>query len=142
MDVETAPLKQRTCMKCGYLGETNHTLCPKCNRLLQTVTSVRVRGALLIMCGLFLIAFIGYISIWAAGLVFDPVQNGAKFTGTKDQLMVMFVLFGSLIVFGLISLATGLWQLIFGKRNRYLVWIMLGITGVLVIIGVLVKMYF
>jgi hypothetical protein len=50
--------------------------------------------------------------------------------------MGIAALFGALILFGLISAITGLWQLAVGRRNKYLVWLGLGL-GVLLYAGAL-----
>ena len=43
---------------------------------------------------------------------------------------------GALILFGLISAITGIWQLAIGRRNKYLVWFGLGL-GILLYAGAL-----
>ncbi len=76
----------------------------------------------------------GYITLWMVNLLSNPTQNGGKFTGTQEQLMMIFALFGALIMFGFISLLTGLWQLILGWRNRLFTWSVVGL-GVLLFVG-------
>jgi len=47
----------------------------------------------------------------------------------------MFGIFALVFFFGFTAFVAGLWQVIFGKRNLWLVWIMLGWGAILVFIG-------
>jgi hypothetical protein len=79
----------------------------------------------------------GLITFWAVDLIRhnnDP--NGAsRFTGTEQQMYLMFGVFAFVMLFGLAALTAGLWQLIFGRRNMILVWIVLGLGAIFVVGG-------
>jgi hypothetical protein len=49
-------------------------------------------------------------------------------------MMVMFGIFGAVLLFGFSSLLTGIWHAITGRRNLQLIWIMLGL-GIALFIG-------
>ncbi|MEO7540267.1 MAG: hypothetical protein ABIV21_09575 [Pyrinomonadaceae bacterium] len=134
MDQANTSIKQRSCFKCGYFGETVETTCPQCNRGLQTSSSIRLRGVLMVLCGTFLIGMMGYISLWALTAVDSTSPVGARFTGTQQEKMLIFALFAVLIIFGLVSFAGGIWQIIAGRRSKAVVWIGLAL-GLLVAIG-------
>ena len=89
----------------------------------------------MLFMGGFLIAFMGYISIWVSKAVFHPsTTNGAKFTGDSNQLAMIAGIFGFIFLFGFIAVIAGLWQLVFGKRNVILVWTIIAL-GIIFIIG-------
>ena len=131
---QPAVRKERVCFKCGYHAETVDTICPQCKRTLQTSSSIRVRGVLMVLCGIILIGMMGYISLWALTAVDSTTQGGSRFTGTQQEKMLIFGLFGVLLVFGFVSFAGGIWQVIFGRRSKAIVWIGLAL-GLLIAIG-------
>jgi len=113
---------QRSCYKCGFHAETEETVCPQCKRTLHTATATRIRGVLLAILGASLTAFMAYLLLWALAAFRATDPTGAKFTGDEQQKIVILSLFGVLIAFGLASFATGLWQLVFGRRSKAFVW--------------------
>lgn len=83
----------------------------------------------MLLCGGFLISIMGYITFWTVAAMNSTTPNGAKFNGTREQLLMILGLFGLLILFGLASLLNGIWQLAFGQRNRLFVWIIVGLAA-------------
>jgi hypothetical protein len=81
-----------------------------------------------------LTGMMGYISLWAFNVFDNDAPGQARFTGTQQEKQIIISLFAVLILFGVMSFVTGLWQLIFGRRNKLFVWAVLGL-GVLVAIG-------
>jgi hypothetical protein len=117
MDPQTPSIKRRSCFKCGFEAETAEKICPQCGRMLRTSTSIRIRGALMVTCGVILMGLMGYILIWTL----DATAQ-SRFAGTQQQLMAMLGLFGLIIFFGLFSFVTGLLMLIQGRRNKMVAW--------------------
>src|SRR3954464_8207287 len=79
MDAQNTLAKQRSCYKCGYQAETAEKKCPRCSRPLQTSSSIRIRGLLLVLCGLVLMVIMGYVSIWAVGVFNNSTPGGPNF---------------------------------------------------------------
>jgi MFS family permease len=102
--------------------------------MLHTVVATRIRGLLMMLCGVFLMAMIGYISIWMLDVIYDPGSSKAQFTGTRQEKLGIFALFAGIIIFGLGSFLTGAWQAAFGRRNKTLSWIVVGL-GILIFVG-------
>ena len=128
------PIKRRVCYKCGFDAETENIFCPRCRRRLQTSSSIRIRGLLLVLCGVIIIGIMSYIWIWTMGVFANAAPGGARFTGTQDQKLSIIGLFASLLLFGFVSFAAGMWQLILGTRNRIFVWAVVGVS-ILIAIG-------
>ena len=101
---------------------------------MQTSVEIRVRGFLMVVLGGCLVAFMGYISLWMLTPAGDGGPGHSRFTGTHEQMLMIAGLFGLIIVLGLISFITGLWQLILGRRNRLFVRAIVGL-GILFFIG-------
>lgn len=86
--------------------------------------------------GGFLVAVIGVI--WIATI--NMIQNSnnpnatSRFTGSHEQIMAMFTIFGVVMSIGVAAFLAGLWQLIFGRRSLVLIYIML-MLGVIFMIA-------
>ncbi len=135
-------IKRRNCFKCGYEGDIAETRCPKCGKPLKTVKQIRILGGILVFLGAFLILFVGAISVFVWSLVNKASTDGHKsFTGTRSDLVLIFGAFAFIILFGVVGLIAGLWQLIFGRRNKILVWVILGLGFIFVIGGILISVF-
>lgn len=120
------PIKHRSCYKCKTEIETAEAKCARCGRRLRSRTEIRTLGALMIFLGSFLIIFMGYISLWMYNVILHPeTANGAKFTGDNNELLLIAAVFGFVFLFSLVAVINGFWQLIFGRRNMILVWIII-----------------
>jgi hypothetical protein len=118
---------RRTCAKCGYFHETFEENCPDCGKPLQKVSTIRALGVLLVVVGTSLLGFMTWLSLWAYGTIANHSDSGSHFNGTaKDALFMIFV-FGLVIAISLGATAGGLWQIIFGKRNKLIVFAVIGL---------------
>ncbi len=137
-------LEHRICFKCKWEGETAGKLCPRCHKRTQTRAFIRATGAALVALGGVLILIMGAITIAVIGLIQQSGKpgSGARFTGTKEQMLLMFGIFGFVLLFGIVAVIAGLWQLIFGHRNMVLVYFILALGILFMIGGSLVQMFF
>ncbi len=87
----------------------------------------------MVVAGLLLTGLMGYLLIWAWAAFSNTGSSGARFTGTDQEKLLIIGLFSILILFGIFSLATGSWQLIFGRRNNVLSWVVIGIGIILAV---------
>jgi hypothetical protein len=144
MNSALANTRRRTCLKCGFIGDTTEAKCPACGGLMRATSTIRILGVVMIALGGFLITTMAVISLWAYNLIQQSSAPGtsARFTGTKNQMLMMFGVFGLVTLFGVVALVTGLWQLIFGKRNKLLTWVVLGLGAVFVIGGLAFNTFF
>ncbi len=109
-------------------------ICPNCGKRMRTPRTVRAAGWVLLVCGLFLVGLMSYLWAALAPLMAHPgnTAEGATFTGTAQQAQTIFIVFGAVIVFGLGSIAYGLWMIITGRRSIAMM------IGVLVLAAVLI----
>lgn len=84
---------------------------------------------LMVVMGVIMIFFIGL-----AGTAGKKNVSGPRFSGTKNDLFLVFMILGFVFFFGVVSFVAGLWQLIFGRRNMILIWVILGL-GVVFLVG-------
>jgi MFS family permease len=126
----------RRCSKCGYETMEVVSKCPQCGRKLLSAGQVRRLGWAQLILGLFLVGLMGTITFNLAPSMLRPgaSQSGTRFTGTPEQAQLILGLFGLVIVFGLTGIVNGLWQIITGRRNKWILVIIL-VLAVLLIVG-------
>ena len=131
---------QRVCyaLRCGFTSDEPIDVCPKCGRKMRSSNSVRVYGVLQLILGLFLVVFMGVITLYLLPMMMRPGETtggGSKFTGTSQQAIVILSLFGLIIAFGFGSTLAGLWQVVTARRNKWIIWSVLGLSIVLWIVA-------
>lgn len=137
MEQTAGPAKRRYCLKCGYDAETAAVNCPQCHRRLRTTTETRIAGLFQTFGGVLLLGLMGFIAYWMLGIVREGAKTGhSRFTGTQEQLMIIFGIIGVVILFGFVSVITGAWQLIFGRRNKVFTWLA-ALFGIVLLAGAL-----
>lgn len=124
--------KLRVCYKCSFEANTSETKCPRCGRILRTQTKIKTLGALITFLGTFISAMMAYILFFVYGSI-NHSSESLKFTGTETQAFYIYAILGLTLTAGIFFVFTGLWQIVFGRRNRILVW-----TSLLIILAVVV----
>lgn len=107
---------------------------------IKSPATLRALGVVLVVLGGALMAGMVVLSWIMYGVInnTDP-RASTKFNGSESDMLFMFAIFGLVFFIGLTSFVAGLWQIIFGKRNLVLVWIMLGLGGIFFIVGTAVR---
>ena len=107
----------------------------------QSPTTIRVLGGVLTLIGMMLVAGMGTLMIWMNNLM-NNGSSTTKWTGSQDQKTITFLILGSVMAFGFSALLAGIWQLLTGTRSKKLVWLMIGLWGILMISTWVVQIYF
>ena len=131
----------RICYKCDFETREAVDRCPRCGfKRVLTPTSIRVLGGVLVGIGLFLVLFMGAISILVAGIVANSNDPNAtsRFEGGTKELAIIFGLFGLIIAFGATSAVAGVMQLVRGRRSKMMVRVILGIFIALIVVAELI----
>src|SRR5947209_8417798 len=121
------PAVSRECFKCKFKGETTATACPNCGRKLYGPREIRGRGIVQVASGGFLVVFMGAIAIFVASMLAGGMRDPANAKKIQEQaglLLVIYAVFGMVIIFGLHGLVMGIYQIATGRRNKVLIWIM------------------
>lgn len=100
-------------------------------------------GWVLVVLGTVLVVFMGGLGIILGGIIAGTNQPGStsRFTGGPEVVLFIVVIFGLVILFGLVSMATGAWQIWYGKPNTMLRVIMIVVAGLLFLIGSTVSFF-
>ena len=127
---------QLSCSKCSFTATDIVIRCPECGSWMRQAQGIRRRGWVLIFLGLVLVGMMGTITFLVAPTMLSGgASAGARFTGTPEQATLILGLFGIVIVFGLTCIASGLWQIVTGRRNIWIVVLILGLTFLLIVAG-------
>jgi magnesium-transporting ATPase (P-type) len=131
----------RMCYRCDYTTTNEVEQCPQCGQKLRTATTVRRLGWLLFILGLFLTAFMGYITYVVTGIVAhsDEPSATSRFTGGSEMLLFMYGIFGFVILFGVVAMAAGAYQIKTGRRNKKLAYVIIGLGIIFLLIGWVVR---
>jgi hypothetical protein len=83
---------------------------------------IRILGGLILLIGLLLSGGMIYLIVWSATTIMHTDDPGAssRFSGTAGDALVIFAIFSLVLIFGVGCCVTGIWQLVYGKRNRTL----------------------
>ncbi len=129
------------CPKCDFETAESLAKCPNCGRTLQSVKKVRILGWLLVILGSGLVVFMGGLGLVLGNIIAKTGQPGrtTRFTGGPEDVMLIIGVFGLVIAFGLASIAGGVWQIWYGKRNNKVMVLMFVVAGILWVIGSAVR---
>lgn len=96
----------------------------------------------MMLCGVFLFAIVGYISIWMLDVIYNTGPGKAQFTGTDQEKYGILALFAAILIFGVGSFLAGSWQAALGRRNKTLSWILVGFGALIYVGGGLIAVYY
>jgi hypothetical protein len=131
---------QLSCSKCNYAASDDVANCPQCGSWMPRAQGIRRRGWVLIVIGFLLVAMMGTITFRVAPTMLSGgASGGVRFTGTPEQAILILGLFGLVMVFGLTAIASGVWQIVTGRRNIWIVVLILGLTFLLIVAGAAVR---
>jgi len=101
---------------------------------MRTPRTVRARVLLLLAFCFCRAGWMSYLWIVRAPAMAHPgdLTGGTTFTGTAEQARTILTVFAAVIVFGLGSIAYGLWMIVTGRRSIAMM------IGVLVLAAVLI----
>ena len=131
----------QTCPQCQSQAQSWVDNCPQCGLLLSRPSRVRALGWALMVIGTGLVAGMAYLIIVIARIIAqsDDPNATSRFTGTPMQALMVYAILGLVLVFGVVSVVAGAWQVRYGTRNPWLVKLVLGLAAIFVSLGVLIQ---
>lgn len=128
----------RVCPKCNEIVNTSETVCINCGRKMMPASRIRMLGWLSFGCGVFLVGLMSWLSFWIYNAITRSGEPGqGTFRGGPEVIAFIIVVFGLVLTFGLFAIITGLWQIIYGKRNKVLTFIVMILGIAFIGIGLL-----
>lgn len=127
----------RTCYRCFYETEQPLELCPNCGYQLRTARQVRKLGWGLVVTGAFLVLGMGVLAFLMIRIMTG--QTADRFTGGAVEAVFIFGVVYLVAMFGGVAVLEGVWQLRYGRRNRKLSMLVLGLGIMFFILGLVVN---
>lgn len=125
------------CERCRF--ETAEPLgnCPTCGKALRKTSTVRALGWVLVVLGGLLSAFMAWLVVFFTRLIAHADEPGAttRFTGTASDITFAYSVFGVVLALGLTFVLAGAWQIVYGRRNKKLVFVALALAAVFYAFG-------
>lgn len=117
--------EQSTCLSplCGITVEGSHRKCPQCGWAMRNAGNIRVRGWVLLACGLILLVLMGSITWAMLPTLLYPERAHAEgtYTGTPEQARTFLNLFLLVLLFGALATVNALYMIGTGRQNRWFV---------------------
>lgn len=122
-----AKIVRKSCYKCADIRETSAEKCAECGKYLESVLRIRITGAIQIILGGGLLLLMSWLAVWMLN-----ENSNNHFHGDKSDAAFIIFVFGLVAAIGFGTFGAGLWQIVFGKRNKLLMYgmIVLGIAFV------------
>lgn len=125
------------CNRCAT--ETDEPLgnCPRCGRRLHKTSTIRGLGWVLLVLGGGLTAFMAWLTLTISRIVKHSGEPGAttRFNGDASDALLIYAVLGLVLTLGLTFVAAGVWQIIFGRRNKKIVFVALALAAILYAFG-------
>ncbi|MET0649580.1 MAG: hypothetical protein ABW208_23460 [Pyrinomonadaceae bacterium] len=129
------------CNRCG--DETDEPLgnCPRCGRRLHKTSTIRGLGLALVVLGGGLTAFMAWLTLTISRIIEHSDEPGAtsRFTGDASDARLIYAIFGLVLALGLTFVVAGIWQLVYGRRNKKIIFVALILVVVLYAFGWFVR---
>src|SRR6266542_743362 len=132
---------QLSCSKCDFKPADKATKCPQCGGWIRRAQRIRRLGIVAVVLGVFLVGMMAVITAVVAPIMLSAGSetNGAKFEGTPEQGLLILGLFGVIFVFGLVAIASGIFQIVTGRRSLVIVVIVIALAAVLYVMATAVR---
>lgn len=114
------PSVNKSCYKCGYIRQTSVANCAVCGKALESVRRIKTTGAIQILLGSSLLGLMGWLALWMLN-----ANSNSHFRGDAGDVLFIIFVFALVASIGLGTLVAGVWQIVFGKRNKLLMLAMI-----------------
>ena len=129
------------CSRCGT--ETDEPLgnCPRCGRRLHKTSTIRGLGVALVVLGGGLTAFMAWLTLIVSRIIEHSDKPGAtsRFTGDASDALLIYAIFGLVLALGLTFVVAGVWQIVYGRRSKKIIVVVVILVAVLYAFGLFVR---
>jgi ribosomal protein L40E len=125
----------RFCYKCHCPAGAFDKQCRRCGcAALRTKATIRILGGVLVFLGGFISALMAFIGMFIYGALMHD-GGASRFKGSDTELLLVIGIIALTFVVGVSFALAGLWQMIFGRRNSFIVWVSISLVITLLVIG-------
>jgi hypothetical protein len=132
-----------SCLGCGAESDGAASKCPQCGGAVRGARSIRQRGWWLTILGLLIAVFFAVVIINQAIDVYHSGEPDARvrYTGGSWMIAFMFGTLGLVFFVGIGFVASGIWQIRYGKPNVKVVAAVIGLFSLLMAIAYIVSWF-
>jgi hypothetical protein len=124
----------RFCYKCHRPAGSFDKSCAHCGAVVRTKATIRMLGGVMVFLGGFISALMAFVGTFLYSQL--TREGGAVyFHGTDGELLLVVGIIALTFVVGVSFALAGLSQMIFGRRNSFIVWVSISLVIALLIIG-------
>ncbi|HEX8248008.1 MAG TPA: hypothetical protein VF599_07540 [Pyrinomonadaceae bacterium] len=123
----------RFCYKCHRPAGNFDKKCARCGGVVRTKATIRILGGVLVFLGGFIATMMAFVALFVFGALAQTPAS--RFNGSETELMFAVGIIGLTFIVGISFAFAGLWQIILGRRNTFIVWISIGLVIVLFVVG-------
>jgi hypothetical protein len=121
------------CYHCGYETYKLMSHCPQCGRSMQSKRWSRRYGWVLLLLGLVISGVIGLVLLAIGPGLLGWHRTATNFTGSVAQGRMAFALLSLVELFGLVAIFYGIWQIVTGRRSKWVIYFTIGFAVVVVL---------
>jgi hypothetical protein len=133
----TNPEDLTRCYHCGYETFKLMSHCPQCGRSMQSKRWSRRYGWILLVLGLAISAVMGMVLL-AIGPALLGRSGGLRFSGSAGEAKLGLGILGAVELFGMTATVYGLWQIVTGRRSKWVIYFTLAFCVLLLLVALLV----
>ncbi|MEO7168709.1 MAG: hypothetical protein ABI016_16960 [Chthoniobacterales bacterium] len=128
------------CYNCGFETHKLMSHCPQCGTSMQSKRWSRRYGVMLFGLGLAISLVIGFVLLATASMLLHPgaSSGGSRFSGTAEQGRLFLGILGTVELFGITAMCYGLWQIVTGRRSKWVIYFVVGLAAVLFLVALLI----
>jgi hypothetical protein len=123
------------CYHCGYETHRYMSHCPQCGRGMQSRRWSRRFGAGLLVCGIVISAIMSVVLLAIGPALVGAGGGGLRFSGSASQATLVLGVLGAVTLFGVTAACYGLWQIVTGRRSKWVIYFAVGIILLLFLVA-------
>ncbi len=125
------------CYNCGFETHKLMSHCPQCGRSMQSKRWSRRYGVNLLIIGALITGVIGFVLLLTLPMLLHPgtSHGGSRFSGSAGEAILALGVLGAVEAFGITAMFYGLWQIVTGRRSKWVIYFAVGIALLLFLVA-------
>ncbi len=124
------------CYHCGYETYKLMSHCPECGRSMQSKRWSRRYGWILLVLGIVISAVMSVVLLAIGPALLGAGGSGMRFSGSAGEARLVLAILGAVELFGITAICYGLWQIVTGRRSKWVIYLAIGFALALGLVAV------
>ncbi len=136
----TNPEDLGKCYNCGYETYRLISHCPECGRSMQSKRWSRRYGWILLILGIFISGVIGLVLTAIGPKLFAAISESGRrgFSGSASDARLALGILALVELFGITAAFYGVWQIVTGRRSKWVIYFAFAFAALLGLIAIFV----